>query len=147
MMPTASKLVAALCLMVVAFLVSTMIIQNGDEGKDYGSFTMVNVLLGAICGWRIMGKRTGNGWTSAVNNGLTGIVCLVFWGLFIQGCNEMISLAMRNRFGGPFEALLSIFQIGVEYSAQLWTPEIMWTLAAGALIAGFATEEAGRRWR
>ncbi|WP_170769547.1 TrgA family protein [Ruegeria lacuscaerulensis] len=146
-MPTASRLVAATCLLVVAFLVSSMVIENGEEGKDYGWFTYVNMLLGVICGWKVMGKRAGRGWTAGVNNGLTGMAALVFWGLFVQGCNEMIRLAMRHRYDGPFEALLAIFQISVEFGQQLLAPEILWTLAIGALVAGLATEEASRRWR
>ncbi|SMO45708.1 TrgA family protein [Ruegeria faecimaris] len=146
-MPSASRLVAALCLAVVAFLVSSMIIANGEEGKSYGYFTVVNMALGVACGWKIMGKRTGKGWTAAVNNGLTGIASLVFWGLFVQGTYEMFRLAMRHRYDGPFEALMAIFKIGVGYGEQLLAPEILWTLAIGALIAGLATEEASRRWR
>lgn len=146
-MPTASRLVAALCLLVVAFLVSSMIIENGEEGKDYGYFTYVNMLLGVICGWVIMGKRAGRGWTAGVNNGLTGVVSLVFWGLFVQGTYEMFSQAMRHRFGGPFEALLAIFQLGVGYGEELLAPEILWTLAIGAVVTGLLTEIAFRRWR
>ncbi|WP_170421379.1 TrgA family protein [Ruegeria arenilitoris] len=146
-MPTAARLTAALCLMVVAFLVSGMIIENGEEGKNYGIFTYVNMFLGVACGWVIMGRRAGRGWVGAINNGLTGVVALVFWGLFVQGVNEMFRLAMRHRFDGPFEALIAIFEIGVEYSQQLVAPEILWTLGIGALVAGLATEEAQRRWR
>ncbi|MDX1743050.1 MAG: TrgA family protein [Ruegeria sp.] len=146
-MPSAPRLVAALCLLVIAFIVSTMIINNGEEGKDYGWFTYVNMLIGVVCGWKIMGKRVGRGWTAAVNNGIAGVLSTVFWALFVQGSYEMFRLAMRHRFDGPFEALIAIFQIGVEYSKQLVAPEILWTLAIGALIAGLATEEAGRRWR
>lgn len=146
-MPTASRLVAALCLLVVAFLVSSMVINNGEEGKDYGYFTYVNIALGVVCGWVIMGKRAGRGWTAGVNNGLTGVAALVFWGLFVQGTYEMFSQAMRHRFGGPFEALLAIFKLGVEYGEQLIVPEILWTLAIGAVISGVLTEIAFRRWR
>ncbi len=146
-MPTASRLIAAVCLLVVAFLVSSMIITNGEEGKDYGAFTYINMFLGVACGWMIMGRRAGKGWTAAINNGLTGIASLVFWGLFVQGCYEMFRLAMRHRYDGPFEALLAIFQIGIEYGRLLLTPEILLTLAIGALVAGLATEEASRRWR
>ncbi|WP_109312166.1 TrgA family protein [Ruegeria sp. AU67] len=146
-MPTAPKLVSGLCLLIVAFLVSSMVIENGDEGKNYGMFTYVNMALGVICGWWIMGKRAGRGWTAAINNGLTGIVALVFWGLFVQGVNEMLRLAMRHRYDGPFEALIAIFKIGVEYGQQLVVPEILWTLLIGALVTGLATEEAARRWR
>jgi hypothetical protein len=146
-MPTAARLVASICLLVVAFLVSSMIIANGEEGKDYGIFTYVNMIIAVACGWKIMGKRAGKGWTSGLNNGLTGVVSLVFWGLFVQGCNEMFRLAMRHRYDGPFEALLAIFQIGIEFGQQLLAPEILWTLGIGAVIAGLATEEASRRWR
>ncbi|CAD0183201.1 hypothetical protein RUESEDTHA_00065 [Ruegeria sp. THAF57] len=146
-MPSASRLIAAICLLVVAFLVSSMIIENGEEGKDYGAFTFVNMVLGVVCGWTVMGKRAGKGWTAAINNGMTGIATLVFWGLFLQGCYEMISLAMRHRYNGPFEALLAIFQIGIEYGQLLLTSEILLTLAIGGLVAGLATEEASRRWR
>ena len=67
-MPTASRLVAALCLVVIAFIVSGMVIQNGPEDKEYGKFTYVNMSLGFICGWVIMGKRAGRGVTAGINN-------------------------------------------------------------------------------
>ena len=146
-MPTASRLVAALCLLVIAFLVSGMIIDNGEEGKDYGYFTYINMGLGLICGWVVMGKRAGRGWTAAINNGLTGVASLVFWGLFVQGTHEMFSQAMRHRFGGPFEALLAIFEIGIDFGKQLVVPEILITLGVGAILSGVLTEIASRRWR
>ncbi|MCA0906393.1 TrgA family protein [Ruegeria marisrubri] len=146
-MPTASRLVAAVCLVVLAFLVSGMVIDNGEEGKDYGYFTYVNMALGAICGWKIMGKRAGRGWTAGINNGLTGVASLIFWALFVQGCYRMFDLAMRNRYGGPFEAVMAIFSIGIDYGKQLIYPEILVTLAIGAVVAGLATEQASRKWR
>ncbi|NOC90421.1 TrgA family protein [Ruegeria sp. HKCCD6604] len=146
-MPTASRLVAAVCLVVLAFLVSSMVIENGEEGKDYGYFTYVNMALGAVCGWKIMGKRAGRGWTAGINNGLTGVASLVFWALFVQGCYRMFDLAMRNRYGGPFEAVMAIFSIGIDYGKQLIYPEILVALAIGAVVAGLATEQASRKWR
>ncbi len=145
-MPTASRLVAAVCLLVVAFIVSGMIIDNGEEGKDYGYFTYVNMALGWVCGWTIMGKRAGRGWTAGVNNGLTGMASLVFWALFVQGTYEMFRLAMRHRYDGPFEALIAIFKIGVDYGQLLIEPEILITLGVGAVVAGVLTEHASRRW-
>lgn len=146
-MPTASRLIAAVCLMVIAFIVSGMIMDNGDEGKDYGNFVYVNMILGLVCGWKVMGKRAGRGWTSAINNGLTGVAALVFWGLFVQGTYEMFRQAMRNRYGGPFESLQAIFTLSLDYGRQLMVPEILTTLAIGAVIAGLLTEEGWRRWR
>lgn len=145
-MPTAARLVASICLMVIAFVVSSMIIANGDEGKDYGHFTTVNLVLAVACGWKIMGWRAGRGWTAGINNGLTGVVSLVFWGVAVQGTYEMFRQAMRHRFNGPFEAILAIFELSFEYSKQLLAPEILWTLAIGAFVTGILTEIASRRW-
>ena len=146
-MPTAARLAAAVSLAILAFIVSGQIMPLMPEGTDFGYFTWVNVGLGIVCGWVIMGKRAGRGLTAAINNGITGMVAMVFWALFVQGCYEMFRLAMRNRYDGPFEALISIFKIGVEFGQQLVVPEILWTLIIGALITGLVTEEAARRWR
>ncbi|MEM1006235.1 MAG: TrgA family protein [Pseudomonadota bacterium] len=146
-MPSASRLVASVCLVILAFIVSSQIIANGEEGKDYGYFTAVNMLLGWVCGWKIMGKRAGRGWTAGINNGLTGVASLVFWALFVQGCYEMFRLAMRHRYDGPFEAVIAIFKIGIDYGRLLIVPEILITLAVGAVVTGVATEIASRRWR
>ena len=146
-MPTAARLIASVCLLVIAFLVSSMIIENGEEGKSYGYFTIVNMVLGVVCGWVIMGRRAGRGWTAGINNGLTGVASLVFWGLFVQGSYEMVQQAMRNRFGGPFEAVLAIFELGIGFASQLGAVEILITLAIGAVISGLLTEGAARRWK
>ncbi|MEX0275901.1 MAG: TrgA family protein [Ruegeria sp.] len=145
-MPTAARLVASTCLLVVAFLVSSMIMANGEEGKSYGYFPFVNMALGVACGWVIMGKRAGRGWTAGLNNGLTGVAALVFWGLFVQGTYEMIQQAMRNRYGGPFEAVIAIFELGVGFASQLAASEIILTLIVGAIVTGLLTEIAARRW-
>lgn len=146
-MPTAARLVAALCLVVIAFIVSGQVMPLMPEGTDFGYFTYVNMALGAICGWVVMGKRAGRGTTAAINNGLTGVAAMVFWALFVQGCYEMFRLAMRNRFDGPFEAVFAIFEIGLDYGSVLLAPHIIATLVIGGVLAGFATDVAWRRWR
>lgn len=146
-MPDAARLVAALCLALIAFVVSGQIMPLMPEGTDFGYFTLVNIGLGLLCGWIVMGKRAGKGITAAINNGVTGVAALVFWGLFVQGVNEMVRLAMRNRYDGPFEAIGAVFQIGAEYAMVMLVPQIIATLLIGALAAGLATEYAWRTWR
>lgn len=146
-MPDAARLVAAVSLALIAFIVSGMIPPLMSEGINFGYFTYVNIGLGLLCGWFIMGRRAGRGITAAINNGLTGVAALVFWGLFVQACNEMVRMAMRNRFGGPFEAILEIFKIGADYARVLIDSGILTVLLAGALLAGLATEYAWRTWR
>lgn len=146
-MPNAARLVAALSLALIAFIVSGLVMPLMPEGMDFGYFTWVNVGLGVLCGWIVMGKRAGRGITPAINNGITGVLSLLFWGLFVQGAYEMFRQAMRNRFDGPFEALGAIFTIGLDYGLTIMVPSIIWTLLVGGVLAGLATEYAWRQWR
>lgn len=146
-MPTAARLVAALSLAVLAFVVSGQVMPLMPEGTDFGYFTWVNIGLGLICGWIVMGKRAGRGPVAAINNGLTGVAALVFWALFVQGCNEMVRLALRHRYDGPFEAVFAILEIGLDYGKLLLAPNILVTLLIGAVLAGLLAELAARRWR
>jgi len=146
-MPDGASLTAALCLAVIAFVVSGQIMPLMPEGTDFGYFTYVNMAIGVLSGWIVMGKRAGKGITAAINNGLTGVVSMVFWGLFVQGCNEMVRLAMRNRYDGPFEAIFAVFEIGYEYAVTIAVPNVIVTLLIGSVIAGLATEYAWRSWR
>lgn len=146
-MPDAARLVAALSLAIIAFIVSGQIIPLMPEGLDFGWFTYVNIGIGLICGWIIMGKRAGRGITAGLNNGLTGVVAMVFWGLFVQGTYEMVELSLRNRYRGPFDAIMAIFEIALEYAQIMFVPNIIITLLIGAVLAGLATEYAWRTWR
>lgn len=146
-MPDAARLVAALSLALIAFVVSGQIMPLMPEGTNFGWFTYVNMALGIVCGWIVMGKRAGRGITPAINNGLTGVAALVFWGLFVQGAYEMVRLAMRNRFDGPLEALSAIFEIGLDYGMTIFVPSVLLSLLVGAVLAGLATEFAWRNWR
>ncbi len=146
-MPNGARLTAAICMAILAFVVSSQIMPLMPEGTDFGYFTHVNVAVGVICGWKVMGKRAGRGFVPAINNGITGVVVMVFWGLFLQGIYEMFSLAMRNRYDGPFEALSAIFLIGVDYAVDIAVPLVIVTLLVGGVLSGLATERAARIWR
>jgi len=146
-MPDAAKLVAALSLALVAFIVSGLIMPLMPEGLDFGYFIYVNMGLGVLCGWIVMGKRAGKGITPAINNGITGVVALLFWGLFVQGVNDMVRQAMRNHYRGPVEALADIFKIGLDYGTTIFVPQVMITLLVGGILAGLATEYAWRTWK
>ncbi|WGW03172.1 TrgA family protein [Tropicibacter oceani] len=146
-MPTAAKLVAALCLAALGYAISELIKTLEPASTDFGIFSIVNALLGLICGWVIIGGRAGRGQAAAVSNGITGTVALVFWGLFIQGGNEMLRLAMRNRFDGPVEALAAIFEIMIDFGQVLLNPMVIGGLICGALVTGYLSEIAAGRWR
>ena len=146
-MPTAARLVAAICLAIVAFVVSGMIMPLMPESTDFGYFVPLNIILGLLAGWIIMGPRVGRGTTAAINNGLTGVFVMMLWGIGVQACNEMVRLAMKNRYDNAMEAMVAIFQIGAEFGLMIATVPIGLFLLVGAVVSGLVTEYAGNRWR
>ena len=146
-MPTAARLVAAICLGVLAFILSEQIKPLMPEGTDFGWFNLVNIILGILAGWFVMGRRAGRGTVHGINNGIGGVFVLLVWGIGVQASYEMFRLAMRNRYDGAFEALSAIVKIGAEYAVIIVTVPIGITCIAGALVAGLAAEYAARHWR
>ncbi|WIY24188.1 TrgA family protein [Parasedimentitalea psychrophila] len=146
-MPTGAKLTAALCLALLAFILSEEIKPLMPEGTSFDNFTYLNMAIGLVVGWVVMGKRAGRGTVPAINNGISGVAVMLFWGLFIYGADEMFRLAMRNRYDGPFEALSQIFVIGLDYATVIFVPQVIATVLIGALVSGLVTESASRRWR
>lgn len=146
-MPTAARLIAALCLAVAGFIISYMVIPLMPESTDFGYFVPLNMALGLIVGWVVMGRRAGRGATAAINNGLTGVFMLMLWGIAAQSCYEMFRLAMRHRYDGPMDAIAAIFEIGAEFGLMIATAPIGLTLLACALVSGLVTEYAGKHWR
>lgn len=146
-MPTAAKVVAGLILAVVAAIASEQIKPLLPEGTDFGVFTPLNAVLAFVIGWRFIGNRMQRGYVNAINVGFTAGALLVFWGLFIQSCNEMFALAMKHRYDGPFEAVAAIFEIMIEYGAVMIDQKVLTTLIAGSIFAGIAAEFSANRWR
>lgn len=146
-MPNAAKLVAAVGMAILAFIVTGMVKGLFDEVTNFGWFTQVNMVLGCLVGWKFLGSRSGRGMVSAINMGLTAPIVLVFWAIFVQSCNEMVRLAMKNRFDGPFEALVAIFEIGSEWALMIVNVPIWATLFVGGVMTGIAAEHASRNWR
>ena len=145
-MPSAPRLIGALCLACVAFVISLMVMPLMPESTDFGNFVPLNICLGIVVGWIVMGPRAGRGRTAGINNGITGVFVLMLWGVGIQACNEMVRLAMRNRYDGPLEALTAVFQIGAEYALIIATVPIGVALLIGAVVSGSITESVARRW-
>lgn len=145
-MPTGARLTAAISLAILAFVLSGQVMPLMPEGTDFGYFTPINMVLGVLTGWIYMGKRVGGGVVPAINNGLTGVAVMVLWALFIQGAWEMFRLAMRHRYGGPFEALKAIFDLSLEYFFVIAVPSVLIPMAVGGCLVGLLAESAHRRW-
>ena len=146
-MPTAARLAAAICLAVIGYILSLMVMPLMPESTNFGYFIPVNVVLGLLAGWFVMGRRAGRGSTAAINNGLTGVFVLLLWGVGVQSINEMIRLAMRNRYDGPFEAIVAVFQIGAEYAVIIATVPIAVVAIIASVFSGLIVEFAHKHGR
>lgn len=146
-MPTAGRLVAALSLAGVALIMSLLIMPLMPESTDFGYFIPVNIGLGLLLGWTVMGRRAGRGSTPAINMGFIGVFSLMFWGLAVQSINEMVRLSMRNRYSDVGEAILDTLKIGAKFFATIATVEIGVAFVICAVLAGLLTELAAKTWR
>lgn len=146
-MPTAARLVAAILLAILGWILSDLIRPLMPEGTDFGWFNYVNAFTGVCVGWLVMGSRAGRGFVQGINNGVTGVAVLFLWGLAIHSTAEMFRLAMRNRYDGPMEAITAIFLIASEFALIIATPAVLGTAVVAALIIGPATDFAAKRWR
>jgi len=146
-MPTAARLVAALLLAGLAWILSDLVRPLMPEGTPFGSFNIINSLIGLCVGWVVMGRRAGRGIVPGINNGLTGTAVLVLWALAFHSSMEMFRLAMKNRYDGPMEAIAAIFLLASEFGLMIAVPQVAVAAVIGAVVVGLCAEFAARRWR
>ena len=143
-MISSNKLVAASCLAILGGQVAEFVKPQMPEGSDFGHITLISAGVGLVVGWRVMGRRAGR--SGSLELGLVGVASMVFWGLVLFGLIEMFRLAMRRRLDEPVEAMERAVTVALEYGVYLLHPNVLITLAAGAVISGMLTNFAARNW-
>lgn len=146
-MPTAAKFVAAICLGVVGWMTSQAIRPLMPPQTQFGWFNEVNLGLGVLCGWVVIGKRVGFGLSPAISAGLTGTGALVVWGLFLQSFNLMLANALQRQYDGPMEAIVAIFGIALDYGQYLLNVNVIAILLIGGVVTGLVAEAVQRRFK
>ena len=144
-MPTAARFIAALCLAVLAWVVSEQIKSLFDEDKAFGNFNFINLAIAVVIGWQVIGSRARRGLSAAINNGLTGGIVLVFWCLLAHSAIRMIEIPMRGRYDGAFEVFAATFETMVENGILIGTPLIVGTLVIGSIASGVIAEMTNKR--
>lgn len=145
-MPTAARLVAAIGLGALGWFGSELFRPLMPEDTNFGWFNEVNVALGAICGWRVTGRRLGYGYAEGFSAGLTGVGALVLWAIFLQSLNEMLKRALENRYDGVIEGLTSMFELMVDYGLTMLNGPLIGTLVTGGIVVGVVSEWVSHRW-
>ncbi|RBI74719.1 tellurium resistance protein [Roseovarius sp. TE539] len=146
-MPTAGRLLAAVCFGGLAWVASEMFRPLMQEGTDFGWFNYVNLTIGVVCGWFIVGRRLrGGGLTDAISIGLTGLGAMLFWALLLHSLYEMLSRSLERRYKDPFEALQGMFEIALGYMQVMLNAPLIALLVGGAIASGLISNGAMRRW-
>lgn len=145
-MPTASKIVAAVLFAIVGAVAAHLFIPAMPEGSQIGYFREITAGIGLLCGWWIMGRATGKGFTSAINSGLVTSVMLLAWSMLGFSIYLMVKKSTRMMYDGPMDALLGVFDLMYEYGAYLAQPATPLALVIGGVIGGLLSEVAGRKW-
>lgn len=135
-MPTAAKAVSAVLLAMVGWFGANAIVPLLPEQTQIGLFKEVAALIGILVGWRVVGRRVQGGFFEAISGGLTGAAALVFWNLFAQSMNEMLGNALDRQYGGPFEGLIDVFYIAIDYSQYLVDSTVLGIIIGGSALTG-----------
>ncbi len=146
-MPTTGKAVAAILMAILAWYASEMFRPLMPEGTGFGWFNWVNVALGVLSGWIVIGSRLNHGFSQSIGAGLTGVGAMVFWAVFLQSLNEMLRGALEKRYSGPVEGIVAIFEIAIDYLVTMWHMPLIVLLVVGGMVIGLVSELVARRWR
>lgn len=147
-MPTAARIVAALCLAFIAWVVSGLS-KQALQLQDTGNFVPLCVVVGALCGWLILGNRADRGRLGTVNAigvGLTAVAMTVFWVLLVVSLLESFGIAMEKRFHDPMKVIYGLQPIAARYGQVLLETTILVWLVAGGAISGLLAHVAGQKW-
>ena len=146
-MPTAAKIVAAICFAIFGAVAAEMVKPALPEGTQFGLFVPICAFIGLLNGWLVMGVLAGRGYRDAMGSGVRTSITIVIWALLVFSIYEMILRSMHvNRYDGPMEALTAAFGLMLDYGRLLLTPAILGTFLVGGLISGAITEWANKRW-
>ena len=138
-MPTGAKLIGALAFAALAYFISDLIKPLLPEGTQLGWFSPLNAFIGAMMGWRIMGKGAGVSYRQTFGYGLTTLFATTFWCLLVWAGHEMLKNSMRLRYDGPMEALQEMAQMFFENASIAAVNEVIWPGVVGALFAAWLT--------
>lgn len=145
-MPTAGKLVAAVLFAAIAWLAAELFKPAMPEGTPFGHFSLICAGVGAVCGWLVMGRRTGYGASAAISAGIQTSVTLTFFALLGFCIYLMLRRATRLMYDDPMQAIIGVFELMVEHGLLMLTAPVLGTLLLGGVLGGLVTDWTARRW-
>ncbi len=144
-MPTAAKLTAAIIFAILGYFIFTAMVPLFGDTVIPQFLLPVCVGVGIWAGWVFCGSKAMS-IRSGIGTGITAVVAMAFWILFIKSFVQMIQLSLRRRYDGPMEAIVDVFNLMYDNFTIFGTPTMAITLFAGGLIAGTITGVIGKKF-
>lgn len=146
-MPTAAKLVGAICLALSSMLVILIALSEYPDLERHSSGMLITAaLVGLIVGWRNLGKLvvtdTGTGLVSGVRAG----IATVLWVLGFFALSVMISGMLTHSYFQPMTALLQIPRHMIAFGIMGTKLTISGTIVVLAMGSGLMTKRAHNKW-
>lgn len=137
-MPTAAKLVAAICFALVGLLFAREASGYFPDATPPKWFVPILFFSGAWAGVVFCGRRA-RGLSSGIGTGLTAAIAIPVVGFFVSGFLEMLSKSLRRAYEGPMDALLDVVQMMVDYMSYSTNAVTIGILIGGGIVAGAMT--------
>lgn len=146
-MPTISRFVAAIFFAATGYLGGEAFKLGMPEGVKYGLYSIINLVIGLLCGWIVMGSLTGRGYGKAAGSGLRTSVTITVWALLVFSILLMVRKAFMKRYGdSPMAAIADIFALALEHALLLLRVEVLAVLVMGGILGGLCAEWVKQRW-
>ena len=146
-MPTGAKLMAAVSVAVVGWVLATYYLMNMPDAESAGPLREGAAVVGVFIGWMVMGPSVGKGYVEAAGSGIKTAVVLAVAALFLLAMREMLDNSAKMRYDGALDAILDVFQVMARRSEALLSAGVFGTILFGGIVGGLLTENAGRRWK
>ncbi len=147
-MPTAAKMVAALCFAVLGFVLAERYKPLMPPGTQFGQVSLICAAIGLLCGWFVMGSLAGKGYGKSLGLGIRTAITTVCWALLGFSIYTMVLESMKGRYGSsPMEALTGAIALILDYGKIMLEQNFLLTMLIGGLLGGILTEFASRRWK
>lgn len=146
-MPTAAKLVAALIFAAVAWLVANRALQMEPTRTAPGLLREAMAVLGAICGWLVMGPRARERPAFALTAGITTSLLAFLWAIVLFAVYHVLVRSYGSFYGGPMDALEAMVDSAILRFQLLRDPMVLSLLIGGGLVGGLVTHLSARFWR
>lgn len=146
-MPTAAKLVGAVCLALSGLFVIWVTLEVYPtllrrQTALYGAVGVVGLLIG----WFRLGLLVLEDEGSGVKSGARAALSMVLWALGLFGFDVMISGILRHSYFDPMSALLQIPNHVIVFGKMGLALPISGSIVILAIVSGVVTKRASDRW-